>query len=275
MVRTLSVHLLLAGIICSAVCAVHANLANPPIGHTGAPGEGNCGDAGCHAGATNRSGGIDLSVGVWGTDTVPFVVTVGYGENPPIEVFGFQLTVSDSLLRPYREIRLLDSVRTQVETDSTGRQYLSHTQWGTGRMSPCNCTSWNFAWLRPNGSNRGDRLRFYLSAVLADGDGSPAGDFVVTQDRVRLVGCKAGPLMGPPGDVNSSGTVSAADVIAMIGTAFKGGARITPCLGAADLNCSGTFTAADIILLINYLFKSGPPPCDVCPLILDGTWVCG
>ena len=66
------------------------------------------------------------------------------------------------------------------------------------------------------------------------------------------------------GDVNLSGTITSADIIAIVGFVFKGGAQPQPCLAAGDVNCSGTVTSADIITLVGYVFRGGAYPCDGC-----------
>jgi len=75
------------------------------------------------------------------------------------------------------------------------------------------------------------------------------------------------------GDVNTSGSVTSADIIYLVNYVFKSGAAPLPCPGAGDANCSGAVSSADVIHLVNYVFKSGAPACDVCPLI-PGTWAC-
>jgi hypothetical protein len=50
----------------------------------------------------------------------------------------------------------------------------------------------------------------------------------------------------------------------MVGYVFKGGAPPEPCEANGDVNCSGTVTAADIIYLVNHVFKGQPAPCDIC-----------
>jgi len=66
------------------------------------------------------------------------------------------------------------------------------------------------------------------------------------------------------GDINLSGTITSADIIAMVGYVFKSGAEPLPCVAAGDVNCSGTVTSADVIALVNFVFKGGAPPCDAC-----------
>jgi len=75
------------------------------------------------------------------------------------------------------------------------------------------------------------------------------------------------------GDINNSGSLTAADIVYVVAYLFRGYFGPEPCPAVADLNCDGAVTASDIILLVNYLFKGGPPPCDVCALIPD-VWNC-
>ena len=75
------------------------------------------------------------------------------------------------------------------------------------------------------------------------------------------------------GDVENSGSVSAADVIRLVGYVFKAGAAPQPCRASGDVNCTGAINATDVILLINFVFKSGTPPCNVCTQF-NGTWSC-
>lgn len=75
------------------------------------------------------------------------------------------------------------------------------------------------------------------------------------------------------GDVNTSGTVSSADIIYLVNHVFKGGPAPLPCVAAGDANCSGAIGSADVIFLVNCVFKGGDPPCDICGLV-PGTWTC-
>lgn len=75
------------------------------------------------------------------------------------------------------------------------------------------------------------------------------------------------------GDVNASGQLTSADIIALVNYIFKGGASPMPCIASGDPNCSGTVTSADIIVLVNHIFKGFPPPCDICEAVGLG-WTC-
>jgi len=69
------------------------------------------------------------------------------------------------------------------------------------------------------------------------------------------------------GDLNQSGTITAADIIYAVNFVFKGGAAPLPITQAGDVDCSGAVTSADIIVLVQFVFKGGAVPCDVCSLL--------
>lgn len=66
------------------------------------------------------------------------------------------------------------------------------------------------------------------------------------------------------GDVNINGTITSADIIALVNYVFKGGDAPLPCEAAGDVNCTESVTSADIIYLVVHVFKGGPVPCDAC-----------
>jgi len=81
----------------------------------------------------------------------------------------------------------------------------------------------------------------------------------------RTVGDTTGScLIATEGDVNSSGTVTSADIIRLVNYLFRGLAPPAPCAAAGDLNCTGSVTAADVIHLVSYCFKGMVLPCDIC-----------
>jgi hypothetical protein len=66
-----------------------------------------------------------------------------------------------------------------------------------------------------------------------------------------------------PGDVDESGSITAADIIYLVSFVFKGGpAPVDPTTG--DVNGSCAITAADVIYLVNFVFKAGPSPLAGC-----------
>lgn len=63
------------------------------------------------------------------------------------------------------------------------------------------------------------------------------------------------------GDVNVSGTITAADIVYVVNFVFKAGAAPLPVTASGDLNCTGNVSSSDIIYLVNFVFKAGPRPC--------------
>lgn len=64
---------------------------------------------------------------------------------------------------------------------------------------------------------------------------------------------------GARGDIDHSGTVTAADIIYLVNFVFKAGpAPVAPETG--DMNASCTVTASDIVWLVNFVFKGGTAP---------------
>jgi len=76
-----------------------------------------------------------------------------------------------------------------------------------------------------------------------------------------------------PGDQNTDGLITSADIIQQVNFVFKGGFAPLPCEGAGDINCSGAVTSADIIMLVNFVFKGGAEPCNLCQAMGLG-WAC-
>jgi hypothetical protein len=75
-----------------------------------------------------------------------------------------------------------------------------------------------------------------------------------------------------PGDVNSSGGLTSADIILLVNYVFKSGPCPLPCCANGNVNCDAHVTSADVIFLINYVFKNGLSPCDICqssPLVCE------
>ncbi|TFG37215.1 MAG: glycosyl hydrolase family protein, partial [Candidatus Aminicenantes bacterium] len=66
------------------------------------------------------------------------------------------------------------------------------------------------------------------------------------------------------GDVNDNGTITSADIIALVNYVFKGGPA-SVCTDHGDVNDNATITSSDIIALVNYVFKGGAAPAE-CPV---------
>jgi hypothetical protein len=186
---------------------------------------------------------------------------------------GFQATVLDSNEQPIGELLITDTLRTQLITDTNGRQYVTHTADGTTDAGVCaNCVDWHFRWVRTDPALTWGVV--YAAGVVGSGDGTPAHD--TTETSTHSFGLYAEPtcIVWITGDANLSGSVTSSDLILLVHYIFKRGDEPAPCPAAGDVNCNGAITVADVIYLVNFLFKTGPPPCDVCPLIEGGTWEC-
>jgi hypothetical protein len=70
-------------------------------------------------------------------------------------------------------------------------------------------------------------------------------------------------LSAPPGDMDQSGSVTAADIVYLVNYIFKGGAM--PLGGeTGDVNQTCSASSADVIYLVNFVFRSGPGPMAPC-----------
>ena len=99
-----------------------------------------------------------------------------------------------------------------------------------------------------------------IVAISVDGSNLPASDQPPALSAQDHDSC----IVDLTGDVNVSGSVTAADIIAIINEIFLEGPGLQPCRGAGDVDCSGSVTSADVIYLVFYVFKSGIEPCDIC-----------
>lgn len=257
---------------------VGANLDGPPVGHTGAPGEATCATAGCHDDhPVYAYPGDYLYLSTNGShflpgDTVGAYVQYQVASNSPdtgFERWGFELTAVGLDGDPTGQILVTDSLRTEFAIGANGRQYLRATPEGTlpDTTQPI-AQRWSFKWVAPQDFDY--PVALYVSAVGADDNGEPTGDWVNRTERwlYNPDFC----FIETTGDVNWDGVVTTADIIKTIDFIYKGG-TIPVCRATADVNCSQAFTSADIIYLVNYVFKAGPPPCDVCSIWQD-PWTC-
>ena len=133
---------------------------SPPIGNTGAPGDGNCGN--CHGGG-NFPGSIFFD---WSTDPSPEFI-IEFDTGVPNQ-FGYQMTIlddNDDPIGTYVDIPSNSSVKT-----SAGQEWLGHdpsTFINSGFFEVEG--SWN-----PQGYT-GD-LTVYLAINAANGNGNTGGD---------------------------------------------------------------------------------------------------
>lgn len=258
MKRVLASLVLVFVLLCAAAIA---HLSSPPPACTGAPGEGTCANAGCHDSYPVNSGQGYVLID-WcylgsaffdsGSSWLPIAI-----RSTGAQRWGFQITALDQAGNPAGFFVPTDTF-TQVIVGPNGRSYGMHTQAGSTRKD------WRLSWVTPDTSV--GIVTFFLSGVAANGDGLPTGDLVFTKEQRALPGafvewCMAAVL---PGDLNYNGSVTSADLIALVNYVFKGTPFSDPCMSDADVNCSGFVTSADIIYLVAYIFKGGNAPCYGC-----------
>jgi len=111
-----------------------------------------------------------------------------------------------------------------------------------------------------------DTARFTL-AIRIDGNQQlvPDGyrDATVSSLDTTLTGALTFcPSLIEPGNIDSQGAITSADIIYLVNYTFKGGPPPQP-PQLGDINCSGATTSADVISLVNYVFKGGQKPCSV------------
>ena len=246
-----------------------AHLAGPPAGHTGAPGEGTCADAGCHDAFELNSGpGQLMATPVqWiAPDTMVFDVRL---EGTAGAAWGFESGVIDPASIDQFKLMISDPVRTQLIVVDSTTEYVTHTRNGAQPITPDSVPSWRFKVVSKWQIADAPCPYIFVSAVAADGDGSAGGDYVYTTWQPfwgHLCMCPTGWYI--MGDLNQSRSVTSADIIELINIVFKGDTTELPC-ALADVNCSHAINSGDIIFMVNHVFKAAVGPCDGCYSLLN------
>lgn len=154
----------------------------PPLGFTGAPGEGTC--TGCHYTFPLNSGAGKVEIlGLPATYTVgqSYSVTVTVS-HPTARAWGFELTALDSSGTSSTVGTLtVANPTTTLKRDSNAsgqqRTYLSHSEDGIAQGKP-NSNSWSFMWTAP-ASAVGD-ITFYAVGNAANNQVTPEDDYIYT-----------------------------------------------------------------------------------------------
>ena len=145
----------------------------PPIGHTGAPGESNC--AACHTFPNADYDGFitleGLPTEIIGNQTYTLSLHVISTEAHP-QVGGFQLVVLDSTNNTNAgNLALIDFTTTSYQTDSTGRQYVGHKN--AMPFGSSDTVTWTFNWTAPPVPTS---VMFYSSALLGNNQNDTLAD---------------------------------------------------------------------------------------------------
>ncbi|MEN3041456.1 MAG: choice-of-anchor V domain-containing protein [Bacteroidia bacterium] len=148
-----------------------ANSGQPPVAHSGAPGEGTCSH--CHGGAspaptiTLTQGGQILTTYTPGGGPVTLTLSISH---PTLSQYGFQLTVlsnqSGQENLPSQGLSTGGASDVVVQT-SGGRKYIGHA--GVSSSG-----TWTFQWTPP-ATNVGN-ITWYIAANAVNRNGMPSGD---------------------------------------------------------------------------------------------------
>ncbi len=151
---------------------------SPPVGNTGAPGDGNCGN--CHGGG-NFPGSIVFD---WGTGTNPdFLIEFDTGVP---NLFGYQMTILDDNDNPVGTYTMFDS-NSDVSTNS-GQEWLAH--------SPATFSNSGFFSTAGQWDSQGftGDITVYLAINATNGNANTGGDDVQLFQFPQTIVPDMGPL---------------------------------------------------------------------------------
>ena len=153
------------------------SLLAPPDEKTGAPNEGTCADAGCHAqNDLNVSGGaLMLTVPETYVPNEVYTIVVDLSRAGQSK-WGFEMTALDANDARVGSFTADDAANTQL-TETNNRQYIQHTTAGTA-VGKNDAHSWEFEWTAPDADV--GPITFYAAGNAANGDFTPAGDYIYT-----------------------------------------------------------------------------------------------
>lgn len=167
---------------------VHGKISpGPPLGFTGAPGEGNC--TGCHYTFALNSGGGKVEISGLPASYTPgqsYTVTVTL-THPTARAWGFELTALDASGTSATVGALTVTNSTTVlkrDSNASGklRTYLSHNDETGIAKGKTGSNSWSFSWTAPAAS-AGD-ITFYAVGNAANNQISPEDDYIYTNSVV-------------------------------------------------------------------------------------------
>jgi uncharacterized protein (TIGR03437 family) len=169
--------------------SVHAKISpGPPLGMTGAPGEGTC--IGCHYSYGGANSVPNLGPGRVQLSGLPanytpgqtYVVTLTITANAgSAQRWGFELTAlagqGDSSTAG--ELAVTDAARVLKRSAFIAdrpRIYLSHNDEAGTSLGRTGTNSWSFNWTAPSSS--AGEITFYATGNAADGQVTPEGDYI-------------------------------------------------------------------------------------------------
>lgn len=237
----------------------------PPPGNTGAPGQGTCARAGCHASFPLNSGPGSLTVGglpASGYDPGKVYNLVVTLQQAGQQRWGFEASAlsspgSATAGQVAGAFAVTDAVNTQLEP-SSGTSTIEHTADGTSDGTADGPVSWQFQWQAPAAGF--GPVTLYVAGNAADGNGNNSGDYIYSKS-FPIPEASAAPAV-VPGDVNGDGKVGIADVVLLL-QGVVGLTTLTPDQQkAGDLAPAGTggapsgdgkISIADVVRLLRFV----------------------
>jgi hypothetical protein len=155
------------------------NPSNPPLGSTGAPGEGTCSDSGCHSGGS-QTGTVSIT-------GIPATVTPG-------QVYPIVLTSSSATaVRGGFQLLALSGSGANAGTvaAATGVNIGTIATFKYARQSAVKSysggsVSWTFNWTAP-ASLTNNSITFYYSSLLGNGNGVESGDATILGSKSTVL----------------------------------------------------------------------------------------
>ena len=150
----------------------------PPAEKTGAPNEGTCMAAGCHAeNDLNITGGsLMLTVPDIYVPNEVYTIVVGLSRAGQSR-WGFEMTALDADGVRAGAFTADDAANTGL-TEANDKQYIHHTTAGTAAGTN-DAHSWEFEWTAPDADI--GPITFYAAGNAANGDFTPGGDYIYTE----------------------------------------------------------------------------------------------
>jgi hypothetical protein len=149
----------------------------PPEEKSGAPNEGTCADAGCHAeNALDTSGGsLMLTIPETYVPNEVYTIIVDLSRAGQSR-WGFEMTALDADDTRVGTFAADDAANTQLK-EKNSKQYIQHTTAGTA-VGTNDAHSWEFKWTAPDADV--GPITFYAAGNAANNNGAPTGDYIYT-----------------------------------------------------------------------------------------------
>ena len=168
---------LLFALFAASTGSVFAFSFGPPEEKTGAPNEGTCADANCHAGndLNASDGSLMLTIPETYQPNQVYEIIVNLARTGQSR-WGFEMTALDGNGESAGSFEAADVTNTQLK-DANSKQYIMHTAAGSAQGTNDE-NQWTLKWTAPDADI--GPITFYTAGNAANGDFTPAGDYIYT-----------------------------------------------------------------------------------------------